>query len=173
MTKLHSARPPTASTKEPEEREFVVDSGASTHMVSKRDLHSSELEIMRISRSPTTVLTANGEVQTREEATVARVMGSPRHAVKQAAADPRGSRTCVCANTFSSSRWHTQEGEGRIDVLPWYRLVGVAIPSVSRKGGRTRLPARVSGRHVVRGRQSSPVPAQASRVSVAVRSSPG
>ena len=40
------------------------------HMVSKRDLHSAELETMRTSRSPTTVLTANGEVQTREEATV-------------------------------------------------------------------------------------------------------
>ena len=39
-------------------------------MVSKRDLNSAELETMRTSRSPTTVMTANGEVQTREEATV-------------------------------------------------------------------------------------------------------
>ena len=61
---------PAASTKEPEEREFVVDSGDSMHMVSKRDLISGELEIMRTSRSPTTVMTANDEVQTREEATV-------------------------------------------------------------------------------------------------------
>ena len=60
---------PVTSTKEPEEREFVVDSGASVHMVSKRDLNSAELETMRTSRSPT-VMTANGEVQTREEATV-------------------------------------------------------------------------------------------------------
>ena len=59
-----------ASTKELEEREFVVDSGASMHMVSKKDLYSAELEPMRISRSPTTVMTANCEVQTREEATV-------------------------------------------------------------------------------------------------------
>ena len=36
------------------------------HMVSKKDLHSAELETMRIS----TVMTASGEVQTREEATV-------------------------------------------------------------------------------------------------------
>ena len=36
-----------ASTKEPEEREFVVDSGARMHMVSKRDLNSAELETMR------------------------------------------------------------------------------------------------------------------------------
>ena len=33
---------PAASTKEPEEREFVVDSGASMHMVSKKDLNSAE-----------------------------------------------------------------------------------------------------------------------------------
>ena len=31
---------PAASTKEPEEREFVVDSGASMRVVSKRDLNS-------------------------------------------------------------------------------------------------------------------------------------
>ena len=36
-----------ASTKEPEEREFVVDSGASMHMVSKKDHNSGELETMR------------------------------------------------------------------------------------------------------------------------------
>ena len=45
-----------------------LDSGASMRVVSKRDLDSAELETMRTSRSPTTVMTANGEVQTREEA---------------------------------------------------------------------------------------------------------
>ena len=60
---------PAASTKEPEERKFAVDSGASMHMVSKRDLNSAELETIRTSRGPTTMMTANGEVQTREEAT--------------------------------------------------------------------------------------------------------
>ena len=39
------------------------------HMVSETDLNSAELETMRTSRSPTTVMTANGEVQTKEEAT--------------------------------------------------------------------------------------------------------
>ena len=39
------------------------------HMVSKRDLNSEELETVRTSRNPTTVMTANGEVQKREEAT--------------------------------------------------------------------------------------------------------
>ena len=40
------------------------------HVVSKKDLNSVELETIRISRNPTTVMTANGGVQTREEATV-------------------------------------------------------------------------------------------------------
>ena len=59
-----------ASTTKLEEREFVVDSGASVHMVSKKDLNATELETMRISKNPTTVMTANGEVLTRVEATV-------------------------------------------------------------------------------------------------------
>ena len=61
---------PAPSTLKPEEREFVVDSGASMHMISKKDLNSTELETVTTSRSPTTVITANGEVQTNEEATV-------------------------------------------------------------------------------------------------------
>ena len=53
----------------PEEREFVVDSGASMHMLSRKDLDSAKLETLRVSKSPTTVVTANGEVLTNEEAT--------------------------------------------------------------------------------------------------------
>ena len=40
------------------------------HMISKKDLNSAELETLTTSRSPTTVITANSEVQTHEEATV-------------------------------------------------------------------------------------------------------
>ena len=47
-----------------------MDSGASMHMISHKDLNSAELETVTTSRSPTTVITANGEVQTHEEATV-------------------------------------------------------------------------------------------------------
>ena len=61
---------PAPSAIKPEEREFVVDSGASVHMISKKDLNSAELETVTTSKSPTTVITANGEVQTNEEATV-------------------------------------------------------------------------------------------------------
>ena len=59
-----------ASTLKPEEREFVVDSGASMHMISKKDLSDAEMDTVTKSCSPTIVITANGEVQTHEEATV-------------------------------------------------------------------------------------------------------
>ena len=54
----------------PEEREFVVDSGASMHMISKKDLGNAEMDTLTKSCSPTIIITANGEVQTHEEATV-------------------------------------------------------------------------------------------------------
>ena len=47
---------------ESQKREFVVDSGASMRMVSEKDLNSVKLETMRTSKSPATVMTANGEV---------------------------------------------------------------------------------------------------------------
>ena len=59
-----------ASSLKPEEREFVVDSGASMHMISKKDLSEAEMDTLTKSCSPTTVITANGEVQTQEEAIV-------------------------------------------------------------------------------------------------------
>ena len=59
-----------ASTLKPEEREFVVDSGASMHMISKKDLSEAEMDTLTKSCSPTTVTTANREVQTHQEATV-------------------------------------------------------------------------------------------------------
>ena len=59
-----------ASTLKLEEREFVVDSGASMHMISKEDLNDAEMDTFTKSCSPTIVITASGEVQTHEEATV-------------------------------------------------------------------------------------------------------
>ena len=51
-----------ASNLKPEEREFVVDSGASMHMISKKDLSDAEMDTLTKSCSPTIVITANGEV---------------------------------------------------------------------------------------------------------------
>ena len=59
-----------ASTLKPEEREFVGDSGASMHMISKKDLNDADMDTLTKSCSPTMVISANGEVQTHEEATV-------------------------------------------------------------------------------------------------------
>ena len=40
------------------------------HVVSKKDLNSAELETVKVSKSPTTVATANGKMLTKEKATV-------------------------------------------------------------------------------------------------------
>ena len=63
-------RCPPASSLKPEEREFVVDSGASMHMISKKDFSDAEMDTLTKSCSPAIVITANGEVETHEEATV-------------------------------------------------------------------------------------------------------
>ena len=57
---------PAPSTVRPEEREFVVDSAASMHMISKKVLNSAEFETVTTSRSPTMVIAANDEVQGME-----------------------------------------------------------------------------------------------------------
>ena len=49
---------------------FVVDSGASMHILSKRGSSPAEMDTSRRSRTPVTVVTANGEIQTTEEAQV-------------------------------------------------------------------------------------------------------
>ena len=61
---------PVLVSQNTEERMFVVDSGASMHMLSKKDLSSDEMNTLRRSRTSTTVMSANGEVQTNEEAQV-------------------------------------------------------------------------------------------------------
>ena len=61
---------PASTSKLLEEREFVVDSGASMHKLSKKDLSSDELETLRRSRHPAVVVTNEGEMRTIEEAQV-------------------------------------------------------------------------------------------------------
>ena len=59
-----------ASTLKLEERKFVVDSGASMHMISNKDLNDAEMDSLTKSCSLAIVMTANVEVQTHEETTV-------------------------------------------------------------------------------------------------------
>ena len=40
------------------------------HMLSRKDLNSAELKTVRVSKNPTTVVAANGEAHTKDEATV-------------------------------------------------------------------------------------------------------
>ena len=61
---------PSAIHNKTERKRIVVNSGASIDMLSRKDLNSAELETVKVSQNPTTVVTANGEVQTKEEATV-------------------------------------------------------------------------------------------------------
>ena len=48
----------------------MVDPDASMHMLSTKDLISVNMETVQVSKNPLTVITADGEVQTNEEATV-------------------------------------------------------------------------------------------------------
>ena len=52
---------PSPSKIKPEDREFGVDSGASMHMISRKDPNFAELKTAGISRCPTSVITANGK----------------------------------------------------------------------------------------------------------------
>ena len=61
---------PAPTETKPEEREFEVDSGASMHRSSRKDLNSAELETVQVSKNTTTLVTPNREVQSNEEATV-------------------------------------------------------------------------------------------------------
>ena len=103
----------------------------------------------------------------KEQTDVARGMGSPRRASNRRRRTHEGPRTCVCANTLSVG-WHTQGGKGELTSCRGTVLSAWQKPPVSHQGGRAGLPSRVCGR-VVPGRHSSPIPAQTSRVSVAVR----
>ena len=58
------------STGNSDEKKFNVDSGASMHMVSKVGLSPEELKTVKVSRLSTTVITANGSIDTTEEAMV-------------------------------------------------------------------------------------------------------
>ena len=61
---------PVPTSTSPKEREFVVDSGAPKHMLSKKDLVSDAMESLRRSRNASTVVTASRQGRTDEEAQV-------------------------------------------------------------------------------------------------------
>ena len=106
---------PAPSLIKPEEREFVVDSGAPMHMLNKKDLNTAELETVRVSQSPTTVVTASGKA-------------SPRYTGRSLTRKTlRRSRIFLRVDWWSETtihqRWQTdkmQRGELRTDRCPWF-----------------------------------------------------
>ena len=53
---------------------------------------------------------------------------------EQAAADSRGSRTCVCAETFFQTEWHTQGEKGELTSSCGNVWSAWWVPPVSREG---------------------------------------
>ena len=114
---------------------MVVDSGASMHMLSREDLNSAELETVKVSKNPTTVVTASGEVQTEEETTVlvkelfllvTVMLLEDTLVVLSLVKFCRRSRVFLPLERWSETttlqRWQTskmQHGELRTDRCPW------------------------------------------------------
>ena len=88
--------------------------------------------------------------KTRAKHQVARGMGSPRLASNRRRRTREGPEPACVQAPFFARVAHAGR-EGRIDVVPWYRLVGVVRTSSESHEGKTGLPARVRGHHVVWG----------------------
>ena len=126
---------PAPSAIKLEERQLVVDFGASLHMWSRKDLNSAELEAVKVSENPTTVVTATGEVPTKGEATVyakeldwfvAVMLLEDTRAVLSLRKTLRRSRIFLPLDQWSETtthqRWQKdrmQHGELRTDRCPW------------------------------------------------------
>ena len=77
---LNIFRPPNKTTQEKvvgsrsdcahEDQEFIADSGASLHMMSKSELTSGEKDTLRRSKESTVITTASGKAESTQEATV-------------------------------------------------------------------------------------------------------
>ena len=86
---------------------------------------------------------------------MARGMGSPRHVTNRRRRTRKGPEP-ACVQTPFLRGWHTQGVKDELTSCRGTVKSAWQKPPVRREGGRAGLPARVSCRHVVRGRQSSP-----------------
>ena len=106
---------PIASQR-PEGREFEVDSGASRHTMSHRDLCAEEMDTIKRSRTPTAVLTANGEVQNHEEAQMFVYDLNQFVTVQLLEATPAVLSLCkLCKDNGYSYEWVSQRSRATID----------------------------------------------------------
>ena len=133
--------------------DFVKDDSGSYAVFTEQGSSASQMTAAKITDIISRLPGCDG--QAADAVSAGQGDGVPKAGLKQAAADSQGSRTCVCANTFPTG-WHTQEGKDELTSCRGTVESAWQKPPVRRKGGRAGLPARVSGRHVVRGRQSSP-----------------
>ena len=82
-----------------EDRRFVVDSGASTHMMSKEDLCSDEMDTLRRSRNPTMVGPQMDKCKRIAERAVRRVKEGTSAVLLQSGLDDKwwsDSMECCC-----------------------------------------------------------------------------
>ena len=122
--------PPAQSVTKPEKRKFVVDSGASMHMLSREDLNSAELETVRVLKSPTTVVTAKkrSDRECQRIGCIRDSNASRRYTGRSLTGKTlRRSRIFLRVDQWSETtthqRWQTdkmQHGELCTDRCPWF-----------------------------------------------------
>ena len=116
---------PAPSAIKPEEREFVVDSGGSMHMLTKKDLNSAELETGRVSKSPCNQL--RSAIQRRNDS-VCQTIGFIRDcktSQKYSHSEDSAKITDIPTSgaIVRNHNWQTnfmQHGELRTDHCPWF-----------------------------------------------------
>ena len=96
------------------------------------------------------------EVPGAEVPVVARWMASSRHATNRRRRTRKGPEPACVRALFGLRGGTRREVKDELTSCRGTVYSAWQKPPVRRKGGRAGLPARVSGRHVVRGRQSSP-----------------
>ena len=121
---------PAPTSTRPEEREFVVDSGASMHMMSKKELSSEEMDTLRRS-TPTVVLTAIGRSANPRGGTSAR---SRPQSVRNRATTGGNASSPVARQALRKPRilWVGQRSKATIDPK-WkeYNFVPLVVPGLS------------------------------------------
>ena len=151
---------PAASTIKPEEREFVVDSGTSMHMVSRKDLNSARLETVKVCKNPTTVAYSQRRgAHKRRGNSVCQRIGFIRDSIASrrysgssiTRKNSRISRVQLLldqwSETTSHQKWQKdklQHGELRTLRCPWsidklFKLIFTYISNISIAGCRTSL----------------------------------
>ena len=106
------------------------------HMISRKDLNYAELKIVRTSKSPTTVIKANGEVQTHEERDVTMNKYGATCIIPKSRNGCKNSGRILTMKEFLNTETHTRvlrtnHLSSRRD--EWYRANNTVFIHISRK----------------------------------------